>query len=195
MSDLPTGVTLQHIDGGSNYYASHGLTYAASAGWDNPSFIPIGPWDDFIANQAAANRFHDLGWNTAFAVVNGNSSTPTLARSNSISLVQLVGNVLPGTGSETVGLWSKDEPMYYSQVKTPIATTPNSVQDGRFWWLNTTTAFAFYNGLGGSPSNPAQVSAANVLYTPVATPDGAPATSTYPASTSTFLLARKKTAA
>jgi len=173
VSDLPTGVTLQHIDGGSNYYASHGLTYAASAGWDNPSFIPIGPWDDSIANQAAANRFHDLGWNTAFAVVNGNSSTPTLARSNSISLVQLVGNVLPGTGSETVGLWSKDEPMYYSQVTTPIATTPNSVQDGRFWWLNTTTAFAFYNGLGGSPSNPAQVSAANVLYTPVATPDGA----------------------
>ena len=45
---LPAGVTLQQIDGGPTYYASNGLTYAANAGWDNPNFFPIGPWEEFL---------------------------------------------------------------------------------------------------------------------------------------------------
>ena len=54
---LPAGVTLQPIDGGSNYYADHGLTYAANAGWDNPSFIPIGMWLPSLTTQSDANRW------------------------------------------------------------------------------------------------------------------------------------------
>src|SRR3954463_5764949 len=39
---LPSGVTLRDIDGGADYYCSHGFTYACNAGWDTPSFFPIG---------------------------------------------------------------------------------------------------------------------------------------------------------
>ena len=48
---LPAGVTLQQINGGPNYYANNGYTYAANAGWDSPSFIPIGPWLADLGNQ------------------------------------------------------------------------------------------------------------------------------------------------
>jgi len=54
---LPSGVTLQQIDGGPTYYASNGFTYAANAGWDNPSFIPIDPWEDMLVTQSDANRW------------------------------------------------------------------------------------------------------------------------------------------
>ena len=66
-TQLPPGVTLQQIDGGPTYYASNGFTYAANAGWDNASFFPIGPWLAFPPiTQSDANRWIDLGWNTAF---------------------------------------------------------------------------------------------------------------------------------
>src|SRR5208337_1236142 len=59
-----------------------------------------------------------------------------------ISVIQYIGDngassLLPGTGAETVGLMAYDEPPTYQQgVVTPLSTTPNSVQDGRFWWMN-----------------------------------------------------------
>ncbi len=83
---LPAGVTLQPIDGGTNYYAAHGFTYAANAGWDSPSFIPIGPWEDSLVTQSDATRWLDLGWNTAFTITSNTSAS--LARSNGIWLIQ-----------------------------------------------------------------------------------------------------------
>ena len=165
---LPTGVTLQQIDGGPTYYASNGLTYAANAGWDNASFIPIGPWEEFLVTQSDADRWIDLGWNTGFTIT-GNSSA-SLARSNGIWLIQDAGQQLPGTGAETVGNLTVDEPSTFAEgVSTPIGTTANSIQDGRFWWINNTVAFISYGGLNGAP---APGTSAAVLDALITTPNG-----------------------
>ena len=79
---LPQGVTLQQIDGGPTYYADHGFTYAVNAGWDNPSFFPIGLWLAPMLSQSDANRWLDLCINTAF-MVTANSNL-SLLRSNGI---------------------------------------------------------------------------------------------------------------
>ena len=165
---LPAGVTLQPIDGGTNYYAAHGFTYAANAGWDSPSFIPIGPWEDSLVTQSDATRWLDLGWNTAFTIT-GNTSA-SLARSNGIWLIQDSGQQVSGTGAETVGNLTADEPSTFAEgVSTPIGSTANSVQDGRFWWLNNTWNFIAYGALNGTP---APGTAAADLNTLVTTPNG-----------------------
>jgi hypothetical protein len=82
---LPAGVTLQQIDGGPTYYASNGLTYAANAGWDNPSFFPISPWYSQLVTQTDANVFRAVGWNTVFGLTS--SSNLSLADTNGISVV------------------------------------------------------------------------------------------------------------
>ena len=99
---LPAGVTLRPIDGGSNYYGDHGLAYAHNAGWDNPGFFPVGPFLAPMQTQADANRWLDLGLNTAFNIT-GNSSISLLA-SNGLWAIQSSDALLPGTGAETVGL-------------------------------------------------------------------------------------------
>ena len=91
---LPPGVTLQPIDGGPNYYAAHGYTAAANAGWDNPSFFPIGVWLGYLTDQADANTFLSLKWNTAFNLT-ANSSL-SYADSNGISVIQNSGTAPPG---------------------------------------------------------------------------------------------------
>ena len=83
---LPPGVTLQPINGGPDYYANNGLTYAADAGWDNPDFIPIGPWQEALNSQSEANIWKALGWNTAFNIDTNNVSIPVLD-ANGISLI------------------------------------------------------------------------------------------------------------
>src|SRR5262249_35746028 len=157
---LPAGVTLQPIDGGPNYYASNGLTYAANAGWDNPDFIPIGPWYDMLVTQSDATRWSNLGWNTAYILTDNSQISP--AKSNGISVIQWGGDpALSGTGTETVGLLSADEPPDYATGVTTIGSKPNAQQDGRFWELNLTYNQIVYGGLSGGPS-----SSASVLYTP-----------------------------
>ena len=125
-------VTLQPIDGGSNYYAVHGFTYAANAGWDSPNFFPIGPWEAPIFDQNDVNTYRALNWNTFFNITaNTNLS---LARSNGFWIIQNAADgILPGTGAETVGLLSADENLIASV--NSVETTANSIQDGRFWWL------------------------------------------------------------
>ena len=92
---LPAGVTLRPIDGGTSYYANNGFTYAANAGWDNPNFFSIGVWLDFLTSQSDANRWHDLSWNTAFALTA--NSDPSIARANGISVIQsATDGILPG---------------------------------------------------------------------------------------------------
>jgi hypothetical protein len=157
---MPPGVTLQDIDGGPNYYASHGFSYAAAAGWDNPGFFPIGPWLAPMLNQSMADRWKDLGLNTAFGITG--SSSLSLLRSNGIWLVaQLEGSVTSQIGPETVGLIAADE----SDPWPAIRSTPNSLQDKRFWWTNQTWNFIQYKDIAGVP-------AAEVLSRPLTTPNG-----------------------
>jgi len=176
MSTLPAGVTLQQIDGGPNYYGNNGLTNAVNMGWDDPSFFPIGPWFDMLITQSDADRWANLGWNTAYTLTS--NSNISVAQANDISVIQYIGDngassLLPGTGAETVGLMAYDEPPTYQQgVVTPLSTTPNSVQDGRFWWMNNTWNFIVYGGLSGGPDGGGTAGSAAVLDTPVTTPDG-----------------------
>jgi Bacterial Ig-like domain len=165
---LPSGVTLQQISGGPNYYADNGYTYAHNAGWDNPSFFPIGPWLGYLTDQTDANTFVSLDWNTAFNLT-ANSSL-SYADAKGISVIQTAGQLLPGTGAETVGLESYDEPSTFAQgVTTPLSTTPNSEQDGRFWYVGNTWNWIYYGGLNGAP---APGTDASVLATQVTTPNG-----------------------
>ena len=170
MPTLPPGVTLQPIDGGSNYYAANGFTNAVNNGWD--TIIPIGPWLAPMLDQTDASRWHDLGLNTAFAFTA--NSFLSLMRANHISAIvnsqelsQILANNGGALGSETVGLLSMDEPGTFADgVTTPLSTTANSIQDHHFWWMNTTWNFIEYGGL--DPIN----SSAQVLDTLVATPNG-----------------------
>ena len=124
---LPSGVTLQQIDGGPNYYSVSGFTNAVSAGWDN-GVIPIGPWLAPMLTQSDATRWHDLDFNTAYAFT-GNSNMSLFSGNhisaivNSQELSQTLSNnggVLPGI----VGLLSMDEPgTFQDGVSTPIGTT------------------------------------------------------------------------
>jgi hypothetical protein len=166
---LPAGVTLRQIDGGPTYYASNGLTYAAKAGWDNPTLFPIGPWEDMLVTQLDANRWRDLGWNLADTIT-ANSSL-LIAAANKIWVIQNIGQqrLLPSTGTETLGLLAYDEPSTYAEMETPIATTANSLQDGRFWGVNNTWNFIKFGGLKGAPSPNTSNS---VLMGPVKTPNG-----------------------
>jgi hypothetical protein len=165
MPTLPPGVTLQQIDGGPNYYANNGFTYAHNAGWDD-SFFPIGPWLASIGDQSDVNRWKDLGFDTAFTLTA--DSSLSLLRSNNISAI-LQRDELDRFGSlgpETVGILSADEPSTYSNgVSTPLSTTPNSVQDGRFWWMNNTHNILQGGDLGGVPTS-------QVLSNLITTPNG-----------------------
>ena len=164
---LPPGVTLEQIDGGPNYYSSNGFTYAANAGWDSPNFFPIGAWAAPISTTSDAARWADLGWNTAWVPAHANQSVLQTAH------ISLVISVESGwtdytnygftPGPETVGIETYDEPSTLAQgVTTPLSTTPNSLQDGRFWWMNNTWAFLSTSFGGLSPIS----SSAQVLDTP-----------------------------
>ena len=171
LGSLPAGVTLQQINGGPEYYADNGLTNAVNAGWDNPSFFPIGAWAAPINTSSDVARWETLGWNTAWVPADTSQSLVDAAG------ISLVASVEAGwtdytndgftPGAETVGISSYDEPTTFAEgVSTPISTTPNSLQDGRFWWINDTWNFIEYGGL--SPVS----SSAQVLTTNVTTPDG-----------------------
>jgi hypothetical protein len=82
---LPPGVTLKAIDGGSTYYASHGLTYAANAGWDS-TVVPVGLWVAPMLTQADANRWLDLNLNTMFGMTS--NSSLALLRANGLWAVE-----------------------------------------------------------------------------------------------------------
>ena len=164
-SSLPPGVTLQQIDGGPNYYANNGFTYAHNAGWDNPNFFAVGPWEAYLLTQNDVNTYKALSWNTLFAIT-ANSSL-SLADANGFSVIQTGaadGGVLPGTGAETVGLLSGDENDAVSV--SSVETTANSIQDNRFWWLqNTYWAIVPNANISGTPM-------AQVMSQQMSTPDG-----------------------
>jgi hypothetical protein len=165
MTTLPPGATLQQIDGGANYYANNGFTYAHNAGWDD-SFFPIGPWLAGIDDQSDVNRWKDLGLNTAFTLT-ADSSLSLLRSNNIYAILQRDElNRFGSLGPETVGILSADEPSTYSEgVSTPLSTTPNSVQDGRFWWMNNTHNILQGGNLGGVPTS-------QVLSNLITTPNG-----------------------
>lgn len=191
---LPPGVTLETIDGevfpgggttssvtavqsnfsGNGYYKRNGFTYAAAAGWDDPSFFPIGPnASGSIDSAAAVTLYQQLGWNADWAT--GQGTDLSLIGNNASPPIWTVWNVengapLAGTGAETVGLETWDEGSTFAQaITTPIGTTANTYQEGRFWWMNNT-----WLQIGGNLSgDPSPNTYANDLTVLVETPSGA----------------------
>jgi len=162
-------VTDRAIDGGPSFYASNGFTYAAAAGWDNPSFFPVGFWLSSILDQQYVNRWLDLGINTAFGLTA--DSTLSLLRTNGIWAVMQYGDFgrVGAPGAETVGLFPADEPSSYSAVTGPISTTAANIQHQRFWWLNVLHEALIAGTLTGSGGD---IGLAAALDTPIQTPDG-----------------------
>jgi hypothetical protein len=161
--NLPAGVTIQPIDGGScnttagpcydNYYCSNGFTNACSAGWDNPSFVPI--LDDYaFYSQNSAPAFKALGLNTSGRVTGGTSMS-TL-RGEGVWAVQY-NDSTTNTGAETVGAHI-EEPCSYNTACTgngPI-TAQAAYDDslygiaGRFIEPVFTWSSIYYENLDGS---------------------------------------------
>ena len=155
---LPAGVTLKAIDGGATYYTSNGFTIAAAAGWDNPSFYPVGIWETNVLLQADADRWLALGMNTswqptgstsmALLASNGISAIPTAYGTGNGGSNPVVLDPAPGSsGADVVGLLAADEPGTMTTWQTGIEQTSAVNQDGRFWWVNFTWNFIVYGGI------------------------------------------------
>ena len=132
----PPGVTLQAIDGGSNYYCSHNFTQACSDGWDSPTFFPIGPfWGAYSSEESTWAAVH---WNTAF-YANSQADVTDLANNGLYSIISAIWSTPDSTPNDnTVGFESVDEPGSWSAATAGLAGVSNSQQDSRFWWVNDT---------------------------------------------------------
>jgi hypothetical protein len=143
-----SGVTLKAIDGGPTYYGDNGLTYAHNAGWDSPGFFPIGAWAAPIQTSADAARWAALGWNTAWVPSRATQSVIQAAGISLVISVQSGWTIWTGygftPGAETVGIETFDEPQTSAQFYNGMAATANSLQDGRFWWVNNTQNWTTY---------------------------------------------------
>ena len=160
---LPSGVTLQVIDGGSNYYCSHGFTEACSGGWDSRSFFPIGPfWENYAGEQST---WTTLGWNTEFYTTS-QTDVNALASDGRFSIP--AATVTPN--ANTVGFDAYDEPPTWSAATGPLTSTSNANQDGRFWYVNNTFNMMQFNQPGSSSPGGTQSSFFSAM---VSTPNGA----------------------
>jgi hypothetical protein len=163
---LPSGVTLQQVDGGSNYYCAHSFTYACNAGWDDPSFFPIGAWLSPVHSQSDIDLWRDLNLNTIFAPSGPESTNLPLIKSNGLNVVLQSDESgrFSNVGTETVGMLACDEcGTYAGAVSDPLSSISNALQDNRFWWTNNTWNFIAYGDIGGVPA--AQV-LSNLINTP-----------------------------
>src|SRR5262249_48303716 len=142
--------TLKPIDGGPTYYADHGFTYAVNMGWDSSSFFAIGPWLSAYNSQTDVTTWSALDWNTAFGD-GGLSSSLTASHGISV-LLEEAGSTYGPEGANVVGHLTYDEPSTFAQGTTALHTTANSIQDGRFWWMNDPWSWAWGQGLSGAPS-------------------------------------------
>lgn len=174
-SSLPSGVTLQAIDGetmltsttmSNNYYSRNGFSVAAtpitgsgagSISWDNPAFFPMGCF--FGIYQDQLSTFQALNFNTSWAITD-DAGQDTFLVSNGIW-------GLPGwdpasapapAGAAEPGIWL-DEPNsiesggVYPSVTDAIATPTPAQQAGRFWHLNCTHGQIYAGGINISGSS------------------------------------------
>jgi hypothetical protein len=147
--NLPPGVTLQQIYGGSNYYCSNGFTYACEDGWDTPSFFPI--LDDYsFYSSNSTSTFKQLGLNTTVRVTSG-TNLATLRNAGVFAVLDDTGT---GVGSETTGTHI-EEPSSWSQI-TSQASSINSLfgTSGRFFQPSFTWSQFVYSLTNGTPCGP-----------------------------------------
>ena len=142
---LPSGVTLQAIDGGScssstgpcsdNYYCSNSFTYACNAGWDSTSFLPIIQDYAFYAGNSATS-FKALGLNSTVRVTGGTNMT-TL-NSDGVWAIAAADSAT-NFGTETVG----------AHIEEPSAGPPlRAVRHLRIVSLERREGFSSFRLLG-----------------------------------------------
>lgn len=151
---LPPGVTLKAIDGGPGYYCSHGFTYACAAGWDDPAYFPIMLWLAPMQSQADATRWLDLGLTGAWSIT-ANSTLSLLTTNGLHGIVQAneMTEILAGNGgalpASVVGLLAADEPVTYQDATQWLTTTPNTLQNNRFWAIGFFWTQIYYGDVEG----------------------------------------------
>ena len=107
-----------------------------------------------------------LHWNTAFRADDVNIS---LLDSNKLWAIQQWDGDAAGSGAETVGLLTYDGPVRLCRRRFhATGTAANSVQDGRYWYVNNIWNFLEW-GTSGTPS---PGTAQEFLTHQVTTPDG-----------------------
>lgn len=138
-SSLPSGVSLEPIDGGPHYYCSAGFTNACNSeksypakSWDDPTFFPIAQ-DYYYCSQPPSEWLRE-GLNVV-SRVNSDCSPSTfgsLMRSNHLWVIAgsdkyTTGSGTTGFGPETVG-WHMDEPVTWdASTSTPLGQPNPSV--------------------------------------------------------------------
>lgn len=183
---FPLGVTLQAIDGevmsgssepktqSNNYYASTNrghaaFTNAVSAGWDNPSFFPIGAWSPGVGGPygtgptGAGAVMAAAGVNFCYNI-NDDSSLSDLAPNGLKLITAFDSPLIGGIGTETIGVTVPDEPGTTAQWQDPITTTANAIQDNRFWTIQNQWRWINNGDIQGIP-------AATIMSTLLATPN------------------------
>ena len=178
MNALPEGVTLKAIDGevmldaatmSNDYYgcgdrghpsftSATNVRWRGLLGWDDPGFVPIGPFLSDYATASDAILWNNVGWNTMWGV---NTVNMALATAHGISAVrQCNGHGYEGKlTANDVGLLTWDEPsnrtgneQYLAGVSRPIRETENAEQDSRFWYVNGDSHQAAGVALAGGPA-------------------------------------------
>jgi hypothetical protein len=192
---LPAGVKLKAIDGEvmldaitmtNNYYGSSNrghpsfttavnIRWRGLLGWDDPGFIPIGPFLADYVSASDATLWNDVGWNTMWAI---NAMNMALAAANGISGVRQCGGSAYGgnLSANEVGLLTWDEPsnrtgneQYLAGISRPISGTTNARQDTRFWHVNGDSHQAAGQAYAGGPAPGTPASEYSDL---IATPNG-----------------------
>jgi len=140
---LPAGVVLQPIDGGADFYTSHGYTKAAPL--DNPNFFPIGIWYPSLNSGSDVDSYKSLDINMLDRP-DGNCNLSLLAGTGVYAIPQYGecgGATGSGIGNESVGLFTDDEVdgnygpgPGYTYLQNLIDNVPSSLKSGRFFWTN-----------------------------------------------------------
>ena len=143
---LPPGVKLQEIDGGPNYYQNNGFTNAYNAGWDSPSFFPIGDDYCFYPGNSIAT-FFDVGLNFSHRVTA--DTDMTLLRNNNVwALTEGQGT---NFGTETIG-WHIEEPADWASIAAEVQGYGNDLANRLIQISNTWNQFV-YGGYAGTPGD------------------------------------------
>jgi len=140
---LPSGVSLQAIDGGDDFYTDHGYTDAAPL--DDPTFFPIGVWYPSLNGSSDVSTYRELGINMLDRP-DGSCDLGLLDGTGIYAIPQFGECGGPNgkdIGSESVGLFTDDEVDMnygpgagYSYLQSLIADVPGDIRQGRFFWSN-----------------------------------------------------------
>lgn len=158
---LPSGVTLQQIDGGPSYYGDNGFTYATSTAltgmsWDDPRFFPIGQDYCFYPSHDPA-VFFDLGLNFTHRVT---ADTDLSVLRAAGVWVLAASDTSTGMGAETFGFHIEEpdtwngagDPLSIAAQTAAVTAFPGGLP-GRLLHCSFTWNQLFFGTISGAPGD------------------------------------------